>query len=776
MSELRVVGKSMDRVDGIEKAMGRAVFGNDIVLPGMLHAKVLRSPHPHARILKINTEKARQLKGVKAVITSKDINDHRHGAGLRDQTILAKEVVRYVGEAVAAVAAETIKIAEEALGLIEVEYEQLPAVFDVEEAFQENPAVVVHPDLPEYDCSPNMPPKLISERPNVYHHHKVHSGNVDKAFKQADYIIENRYTSPALQHVQMEPHCAVARAEADGTLTIWGSIKTITGVRTFLSTALDIPVSRIRMIVPYVGGDFGGKQDIQCMGITSVLSMITDRPVKLAFTREEVFHCATIRFPSVITIKDGVKADGTLLAREMTVLQNGGAYADYGFLTVRNCMFAATGTYKIPNFRFASYGVYTNLPKSGAFRGFGNPQVGWAVELQMEKIAQKLNFDPVEFRRKNLLHEGDISPVGEKMFSVGISGCLDKAVEAIGYKKGALSWQEGKWKKGIGIAIGNKYSIAPTAACASVRAREDGKLDVMVCIDETGQGATTVLRQIAAEEMGLEVSDVRLLYENSDFTSFDEGAISSRTTYNTGNAICLACLDLKNQIRAKASEKMGIPAEKLKVNSNRIYDQDNPDNFILISDLFKYNRLATGRYIAEGGDLIGKATWEQGCLPEDKNGLSERLNAFFTHGAHAVQVAVHQETGQVKVEKIIGVFDMGTAVNPLLCQGQIEGGAVMGLGGALFDELIYDKQGRTVNQNLTNYLVPTVLDVPKVENFQSYIVEAPHRDGPFGAKGLGEGTMVSATPAVSLAIFNAVGLWCNYIPVKYEQIREALTQ
>jgi len=769
MVELKVVGKSIKNVDGVEKALGRAAFANDKYLPGMLHVKALRSPYPHATITSINKEKALHLKGVKAIITGEDLNDNNHGAGLRDQTIMAKKIVRYIGEVVAAVCAETLEIAEEALDLIEVEYKELPAVFDVEEAFQKNPQVLVHPNLQEYEFSPNMPPKLIAERPNVYHHHIINFGDVEKAFLSADIVIENRYTTPGQHHVQLEPHCAIAKAETDGSLTIWGSVKTITGVRSFLSTALDIPITKIRIVVPFVGGDFGGKQDIQCMGIASFFSRMLDRPVKFSFTREEMFHCATIRFPSVITIKDAVNKDGVVLARDIQVLQNGGAYADYGYLTVRNCLFAATGSYRIPNFRAASYGVYTNRTKSGAFRGFGSPQVAWVVELQMEKIADALNMDPIALRRKNLLNEGDISPAGEQMFSIGVSECLDKVLEAIDYQNTVLNRQEGDWKKGIGVAVGNKYSIAPTAACATVRAREDGMLDVIVCIDEVGQGATTVLRQIAAEEMGLEVSDVRLLYEDSNYTSFDEGAISSRTTYNTGNAILLACKDLKKQIISKASQKMNLPPEKLDVSNKIICSIDNPDIFIQIGDLFKYNRLATGRYIPEGGDLIGKATWEQNCIPEDKDCCSKRLNAFFTHGVHAVQVAVHKYTGQVKVEKVVGAFDVGKAINPHLCEGQIDGGAVMGIGACLLEELIFDK-GEILNKNLSNYLVPTVLDVPEIKDMKVFLVEAYHRDGPFGAKGLGESTMIPIIPAISIAIHNATGGWIDSFPIKPEQI------
>lgn len=771
--DLSVVGKSVKRLDGMEKVLGKAVYVHDMNLPDMLHAKVLRSTRPHALIKSIHLEKAWELPGVKAIITGKDVPGNRFGAGLWDQPLMASDLVRYIGEPVAAVAAESLEIAEEALALIDVVYEDLPAVFDVEESFAEDTPVVIHPELAQYGHSPNMKPKLIAESPNTYQHHIIRSGNLEEGFEQADLVIENRYTTAMIHHVQMEPHCAIARAEVDGSITVWASTGTITAIRNNLAKIFGLPVTRIHLIVPYVGGQFGGRQDLQCAGVATALSMVTQRAVKFAFTREEMFHCATVRCPSIIYMKDGVKKDGTLVARKIKMLQNGGAYADYGFLTVRNSLFVGVQTYRIPNFEASCYGVYTNLPKSGPYRGFGNEQINWAIENQMDIIAEKLALDPVELRRKNLLHEGDISPAGEDVFSIGVEECLQKVVEGSGYDYTDSSWEEGDWLKGIGVAIGSKYSLAPSASCATVRACEDGTLDVYANVEENGQGAITALAQIAAEEMDMELSDVRILGGDTNFTPYDEGAISSRMTYMTGNAIRLACRNLKERLYQLASIRLDAEPQELLTGAKKIFVKADPSRFIHISDLFRFNTLATGKYIMDGGELIGRATSYQGCTPQDENGCGKRINAFYTHGAQAVQVAVHKKTGRLKVEKIFSAFDMGKAVNPLLCCGQIEGGVTMGLGSTIMEEVVFDDQGKVLS-NFTNYLIPTALDLPETADFVTYLVEAYHRDGPFGAKGLGEGTLVAIAPAINQAIYRAVGVRSYAIPIRSEDIMDLL--
>ncbi|MCL5960163.1 MAG: molybdopterin-dependent oxidoreductase, partial [Chloroflexi bacterium] len=561
----------------------------------------------------------------------------------------------------------------------------------------------------------------------------------------------------------------------DGTITVWSSAQTIYGIKQMLCDALDVSSSKVRVIVPYVGGGFGGKVEIKTEAIAVALAQKSRRPVKVPFSREEVFVCATVRHPMVVYLKDGVKKDGTLVAREITMILNGGAYSEYGYLTTRNAAFGAVGSYKIPNFKLDSYGVYTNQPIGGAFRGFGSAQVIWAIEQQMDMLAEKLGLDPVEFRMKNALQEGDINVSGERAHSVGARECLRRAAEAIEWS--TRTRNDGNvWKRGKGIALGNKYSIAPTASCAFVKVHDDETIEIRTSADEMGQGSRTVLGQMAAEEFKVGMGKIRVVAGDTSITPYDQGSISSRTTYNTGNAVRLACKDVKRQIFEKAAERLEASPDDLETAGGKVYVRGTPQRSLRFGDLFSPTLFAAGKFLDRGAEFLGKDTWYQMSTGEDPDtGQGGRLVAFYIHGAQAVEVEVNVETGEVRVDRIVSAYDMGRAVNPKLCEAQIEGGIGMGIGSALYEEMVLDN-GTVLNPTFMDYKIPTTLEIPSGEKVKAMIVEAPHSEGPFGAKGLGEGVMIPTAPAIANAIYNAVGVRIHDLSITREKVLNALKQ
>jgi CO/xanthine dehydrogenase Mo-binding subunit len=782
MAELVVVGKSVPRVDALEKVTGKARFTVDIKLPHMLYGKLLRSSYPHARIISIDSSKAEELPGVRAVVTGKDMPARRHGNFIFDQYLPARDVVRFVGEPVAAVAADSLDIAEEALDLIEVQYEELPAIFDAEDAMGTDPPVIIHPDLFNYERTSVLTPHLDPPRPNVFQHFKIRKGNVEKGFQEADLIMESRFSRPRVQHCQMEPHVAVAQVESDGGLTVWVSTQSIYRCKSELSRMFSITMSKIRVISHYVGGGFGGKGQVRAEPYAVLLAMKTGKPVKVTFTREEVFIGTNTDSSSVVYIKDGVKKDGTLVAREMTIILTGGAYADYTPLVTRNCAFGAVGTYRIPNFKLDSYGVYVNEPIGGAYRGLGSQHPEWAIECHMDMIAAKLGIDPVEIRKKNILREGDENVVGEITHSIGTRECLEKVAEFIEWGKKPEE-EGGPWRKGKGIAVGNKYSMAPTAVVAIVKVHEDGAVEVRHSAIEIGQGSDTVMAQIAAEELCVPIENVRVVNGDTAITPYDPGPSSSRCTYNTGNAVLLACQDVKRQIVEAAAERLKVPAKDLDFKEGKVFVKGGAEA-IAVSDLFRPFGAWGRGFLEKGGELLGKATWMQSYAPEDPETgqiapdlarMGQRLVAFYIHGAQASEVAVNVETGQVKILRMGGAFDMGQPINPKMCEGQMEGGQGQGIGGALYEELIM-KNGMVVNPTFVDYKIPTIMDVPVGEAVMSSIAPAPHKDGPFGAKGVGEGTLIPTAPAIANAIYNAVGVRIKDLPITREKMLVSLRE
>jgi len=784
-----VVGKSIIRLDALDKVTGKAKYCEDLKLPGMLYGKVLRSPYPHAHITSIDTSRAENISGVRAVITGRDVPEKRYGPSVFDQHTLARRVVRYVGDPVAAVAADSVEVAERALGLLKVEYEKLPAIFDIEEAWGKNPPVIVHRDLPRYELGKFPRPRLVPDRPNVCHLRMLRHGDVERGFKEADLIVENTFTTTRIQHCPFEPHVSIAQAESDGSLTVWAGRQSIFLARQYLCKLFDLLPSQVRVIAShYIGGGFGSKVTLYTEPIGAILSMKTGRPVKLTFSREEMFSSGGTRIPFVIRIRDGVKKDGTLVARDMEMLLGMGAYAGSGPLITRNCTYGAVATYRIPNAKIDAYAVYTNEPPVTSFRGFGSSQVLWAIESQMDVIAEELDMDAVELRRKNLLEEGDTNITGEIVHSIGIRECLDKVAESL--EGGSKSKMEGgPWRRGKGLALGNKYSMAPTAAVAIVKVKGDGTIEVHESADEIGQGCHTVLAQIAAEEFGVSVDEVKMVWGDTAFTPyFSRGSTSQRTTFNVGNAIRLACQDAKRQIFAIAAERLHEPPGDMDIKDGGIYVRSNPSQRISITELFTSERVLSpgefGDYVEKSAEILGKGVWvtrpapsdpETAQIPEDIARMGGRLAGFFGYGVQGVEVLVNIETGEVKIEKVAAASDVGYPLNPKMCEQQIEGGVAMGIGSALWEEVALD-EGKVVNPNFGNYKIVTSINMPKIENVKVFLVSAPHKEGPYGAKGAGETQMTPTAPAVANAIYNAVGVRINDLPITRERIFRALRE
>ncbi len=769
MGEFRIVGKSVPRLDAAEKVTGRAKFSADFKMSRMLFAKVLRSSHPHARIISIDTSEAENLSGVRAVITPRDVPAVTIAPLLGDQYVLCHDnVVRCVGEPVCAVAADTEEIAEMALETIKVNYEPLTAVFDAEEASRTDPPVVVHPDLIRYKALTGMPIRPDIKMPNVCQTYKIRSGNVAEGFQKADLIVESKFTTTRIQHCPLEPHVADAWFESDGSLTVRSSGQELYEMKLTLCKLFQLPPSKVRMLSTYAGGAFGGKAWIRSEAIAALLAQKTKRPVRLVFSREEMFVFGGNRVPFIIDIKDGIKNDGTLLAREIRTILSIGAYSEFGVLLVRRAATAAVGTYRIPNFKLDSYGVYTNLPLTGAFRGFGCTEVEWAIEQQMDIIANKLGIDPLEIRRENILNEGERDVSGMITRNIGVAQCLDE-VEGWIDRLAKPTEEDGSWRMGKGIAIGNKSVLAGSTSVVIIKVWQDGMIEVRHSAMELGQGIKTTLAQIASEQFGIPIERVIVVSGDTAYCPFDFGTIASRSLIHNGNALIAACQDAKRQLFKMAAPKLGASVKGLEINNNKIYVKKAPNKSLNIMDLFTPLGVPL-----QGGEILGIGSYTCPFKFEDPDtGQSDRPVFDYSHAASAVEVAVNIETGEVKVLRSALACDVGKAINPKVVEGQMEGSIAMGIGSSVYEEVILDN-GVVLNTNFMNYRIPTMTDVPTGDDNKAIIVEVIEPEGPFGAKGAGEVPMVAIAPSIANAVYDAVGIRIKDLPLSREKVLEAI--
>lgn len=757
--EYKFVGKRIPKLDDWERATGALTYGVELELPDMLYGKVIRSEYPHAELLYIDTHRALKVPGVKAVVTGKDV-PFFHGRAIKDEPFLAVDKVRYVGEPIAAVAAAAAEAAQEAVDLIQVDYRELPAVFDPIEAMQEG-APLVHEAIDGYKIPPKYHPVPGT---NICHQFKLRRGDIDRGFAMADYIFEDTFTAQRMHPCALEPHMAIALVESSGRVVIWTNTQAPHRFRTELADALGLPLNQVRVIITEVGGGFGGKLHPRVEPLAIALALqVEGKPVKVALSREEVFLGTVVRHPATVKMKTGVLKKGKLVAREVTVVYDTGAYAICGPIVAQNGGVTAAGPYRIPNLKVNSFTVYTNNPVSGAVRGLGTPQVAWAYESQMDIIADALGMDPLELRLKHCYQEGDVSATGEILHSVGLRKTLLKAAGAVGYREHQSPNLQGRGK---GLACMLKLTNTPTSSSAILMINEDGTFSLLTSAVEMGQGTETVLAQIVAEEMGVPPNQVTVAKPDTDWTPFHAATSGSRTTFQLGRAVQIAVSDVKQQLFQMMVDLMDTIPERLEVRDGGVYLKKTSHG-LLFAEIMK-------RYYGTSATILGRGFFTPpGAVPlEPETGQSTKPSAFWMYATQAAEVEVDQETGQVKVLKLVAAHDVGKAINLLGCEQQIEGAMVQGLGFALHEELVV-ADGKPLNSSFAGYLIPTSQDLPPLVPI---IVEEPHCDGPYGAKGLGEPALTATAPAIANAIYDAVGVRIRDLPITAEKIWRALQE
>jgi CO/xanthine dehydrogenase Mo-binding subunit len=752
--EYQYIGKSIPKVDSIQKATGTAQYINDLSFPNMLWGKVLRSIYPHAEIVHIDKSKAERLSGVKGIITAQDIPDGRYGPFIKDEPVLARGKVRYISEPVAAVAAIDREIAEEAIQLIEVEYGELPAVFDPLEAMKPD-APQIHEDLSSYFC---VFPAI--QEGNVCSRTTFIEGDIQKGFKEAELIIEETFKTHMHHQSYMEPSGVIAMLDPSGKIVIYSSTQAIFVTQCRISESLKIPMSKLRVIAPNVGGGFGGKIETNVQPICVALAQKTGLPVKIVLTREEEFTASRPRHPAVVWGKLGLKRDGTFVAKEMINVFDSGAYADDGPGVTGFGSLMARGPYRVPHLKIEGYCVYTNKVKTGAFRGFGNPQTTFASESLIDIAAKELSIDPLEIRLKNALVPGDQSVGKQTLWSVGIKECLEKAASAIGWKGGKGVHQ------GKGIASINHISGLLTVS-AFVRINEDGTVSLHVGTMDIGQGSDTILTQMVAEELGVPFEEINLISRDTDAAPYTWATSASRLTYTGGNAVRMAAIDAREQLLTLAAQQLDENREDLVVKDKKVFVKWAPEKGLT------FHQLGAISCWVKGGQIIGKSSFMVENPPFDRSGFYGfpfGTMSGYIFAAQAAEVEVDIETGKVRVIQGASAHDMGHAIHPQNAEGQIEGGFVQGLGYTLTEEIAFDG-GKVINPSFADYKIPITMDVPPIN---SIIVEAYDETGPYGAKGLGEPGLVGVAPAIANAIFDAVGIRIKDLPITPEKVLEAL--
>ena len=762
------VGTAARKLDGPKLASGKAAFTDDFEQRGMLYGKLVPSPHAHARIRRIDAGKARALPGVHAVLTHQDIprityttagqswpEPSNHDARSLD------DKVRFVGDRVAAIAAESYELCLQAERLLEVEYEVLPAVIDPREAMQPG-APVIH-DEPDavgfaiYDFNRNLAAQLHAE-----------VGDVDQGFAASDLIIEGTYEVQKQHQVSIEPHICVSWWDEDGRMVVRTSTQVPFHVRRIIAPVIGLPEKRIRVIKPRIGGGFGGKQEVLIEDICCHLTIATGRPVKLEYSREEEFFAARSRHPQIITMKTGVKRDGTIVAHEMRVLANTGAYGCHGLTVQSNTGVKVLPVYRAPHLRYLCDTVYTNTPPAGAMRGYGVPQGAFAAESHIDEVARALGLDPMDFRAKNWVRVGDVNPLSKNMnegkegfsqelYSCGLAECAERGMQSIGWReKHGRRQGSGSKVRGVGGAIAMQGSAIPGVDMggAMIKINDDGSFNLMIGATDIGTGADTILAQIAAEVLGITAEDILVYPSDTDLTPFDTGAYASSTTYISGMAAKKAAEQAAWEIRKVAARMLGgVSAEHIRLAGHACHTPDG--------------RSVTLREVA----LNSLHVTDQQQIMGTASAVSLKSPPPFT--AQFAEVEVDTETGEVRVLKLVSAVDCGRAINPVLAEGQIEGAATQSLGYAVCEEGVLDAAGRHLATNLRDYHIFDATEMPAMETI---LVETHEPYGPFGAKAVAEIPVNAIAPAIANAVADATGVRIHRLPLTPERVLRALRE
>ena len=739
-----VIGERVPRVEGVEKVTGAALYSANVLLPGTIWGMSLRSPQVHARIKRIDVSKAKALPGVLAVITAKDIKNNLIGKRLRDQRILADDVVRFIGERVATVAAADKDVAEAAVDLIEVEYEELEPLLDPLAAMSDG-APVLHPDFASYVGIPaNLP-----DVKNIHAYTKMERGDLAAGFAEADEIVEGSYFTAMQHQAYIEPSATTLSIDGEGRVHVWSAQKQPYGLRDWLAQALELPVEQVVFEYTRVGGEFGGKGSLNDAPLCYYLAKATGRPVRMVMTYTEEFVAGNPRHPSYVQLKTGVKRDGTIVAHEARVLFDSGAYGGYKPVPTVDLGGARKfgGAYRIPNARLESFIVYTNHVPGGFMRAPGDPQVNFALESHIDELASKLGMDPLEFRRHNILRQGDSSVGGETWADLRASEVLEAAVAGSNYGK-----PKPRPNIGRGMAIANRH-IGGGDSEVLIQINGEGQVTLVTGTPDAGQGSHTIQQQIIAEMLGIPMEEVRVEVGNTDKAPFDPGVGGGRTTHVTGRAVMNAIDKAVTELRGWAAELRGWPESDI-VLENGAFQLGTPDPGPAVS-IAEAAREAISR---KGEPLEFRAAYSKGKVEQE---------CFI---AQVAEVEVDPETGEVKVLHISAGNDSGPLINPTAAEGQVEGGTIQGLGFAVMEEMILE-EGKVANPNFGDYKIPTIADIPEIR--ETFLPDAPG-PLPYGGRNISEHSLIVTAGAIANAVRDAVGVRITSTPITAEKVHQAL--
>lgn len=761
---MRTVGENLRRLDGADKVTGKARYTVDLKLPGMLQGKVLRSPLPHARIKHIDYRRAESIPGVAAILTRDNLRVpcpyYSAYYFMKDQPVIALDTVRYAGDIVAAVAATEEAIAEEALQKIDVDYEEMPSVITLEDALEEG-APLVH----EHLAVPRATPKygrgatyIAHENSNIFHHFRFEQGNIGNGFDAAEHVFEDTFLFPGAQHYPMEPHIGLANFEMDN-VTVWCGVQVPFPLREEIATIFGIPLDRVRVLVPYQGGGYGGGKGVIASVLAVALSQMTKRPVRVAFSADESFK--TICQPRAkVTIKTGLKDDGTFVARQCAVYLIAGAYAHFSRTKADKMGLLARGPYRIPHVLTDSYAVYTNTVPATAFRGFGGPHVAFAYESHLDMIAHRLKIDPLQLRMKNLLNREDEFNPGDTPIDCDLREGLRQVAAAMDSGKRDESEKRPWIKRGKGFACTVKDGGAtPKGAHATVKMMSDGNIVLSSGSVEIGQGVQTSLLQIVAEELASNPANVRVAEIDTDYTPFDGGTTAHRGIAIMGQAVQQAARDAREQFLAAAASVFGCHKSQVSVQNGTVIAQGRRLTF---------HEVLRHYFSGTNGEIVGRGACNLAAT--DEAPLRYRT-PYWGVGIGGVEVEVDEIMGQVRILKFVSFGDAGKMINPLMCRGQEEGSVLFGIGHTFFEELLY-RDGQLANPNLVDYRLPKFRDTPP--SFISIIAESGSGPGPYGSKGLGEAGTLSVGAAVCNAVYDAIGVRIQELPLKGERVWTAI--
>lgn len=753
MSDL-IIGQSVKRTDLLAKVTGNAKYVADMGMPGLLYGKMKRCNIAHAKIKRIDTSKAMQLAGVKAIMTHENVprilhagSPHPRSASVTCDQYILDDKVRYWGEGVAAVAAISEEIAEKAIALIDVEYEELPAVFTIEDA-QRPDAPLIHDRQPGGNLV--LDPVQFTR------------GDIEAGFAEADIIMEGEYEGGRPTPAYMEPNVCTCQWDGNGNLTVWISTQTAFMVRGIMAEVMGLPLHKVRVLVDHMGGGFGAKQDLfQHEFLCALLAKETRRPVRMEYTREETFLGGRTRHPAKVWLKQGFKKDGTITARQARVVFNSGAYGSHGPGVTIVGTSAMLSLYRCENIHLEGRCVYTNSPIAGAFRGYGVVQTYYALDIQMDEAAERLGMDPLELKLKNAVREGDIAPSNHPLIGHGLEDCIKKGREVTGWdklrkrKRNLSGPMRNGWGIGCEMHGSSAYPGIKEQGNAIVKMNEDGSVVLLTGTAGLGTGAHTALAQIVAAELGVNFDAVSVVHGDTDVVPWDIGAFASHTTFMGGRAAQMAAANIKTQLLERAAKQLETTADKLVVDQGRITIRDSDTPGISVREA------VSAKKGIPAAQLVGSATYHP--------------TKSYSFAAHFVEVNVDIETGYITVAQVVPVHEIGKIIHPVGAAGQIEGGIQQGIGHTLYEDYQIDMQtGRSLNANFVDYKMPLSMDMPPIHTL--ILESAPDPGGPFGAKGVGEDPIVAIGPAIANAVYDAIGVRFHHYPIKPEQVLQALKQ